>query len=97
MEQMNADLLVEIPGHAPCAVRRKELVMLLDQKGWREIAAGVWTAPIGHEPDTAFLHLSRSLRPRRIGAVDDGEAEAKRELAKFRRRCDLGENVWAIG
>jgi hypothetical protein len=94
---MDADLLVEIPGHAACAVQRKEFVTLLEEKGWREIEPGVWTSPLGHEPDSTFLHLSRSLTPRRGCVPTGGGGGLRQDILVFKRRRDLGEAVWAIG
>jgi len=93
---MNADLLVELPGHGPCFVARHEFIPLLREKGWHEVSPGVWEAPTGNEPDAAFADLSRSLTPRRGRVLGEGERDPRINLPTFRRHHSRGVAVWAL-
>jgi hypothetical protein len=93
---MTADLLVEFPGHRPCAVAKSEFIPLLVLKGWHQSAPERWTSPRGTEPDAAFAYLSRSLMPRRTSRLAGRLREPLPDLPMFRRRHDYGIDVWVL-
>jgi hypothetical protein len=94
---MDADLLIELPGHQPGAVSRREFLPLLAVKGWHRVGPERWTSPTGAEPDTAFTYLSRSLMPRRPSCTAGRACGPLRDdLPMFRRRHDHGIDVWIL-